>query len=37
MPRIEKGEMEVAYGFAQESSQASRAELNELFARMNAR
>jgi uncharacterized oxidoreductase len=37
LPRIEAGEHEVAYGFAQQSSQASRAELDALSARMSAR
>lgn len=35
IPRIENGEREVAYGFAQQSSQASRAELDALAERMN--
>ncbi|HEY2796563.1 MAG TPA: SDR family NAD(P)-dependent oxidoreductase [Thermoanaerobaculia bacterium] len=35
LPRIEAGEREVAYGFAQQSSQASRAELDALAERMN--
>ena len=35
LPRIESGEREVAYGFAQQSSQASRAELDALSDRMN--
>jgi uncharacterized oxidoreductase len=32
---LQKGELEVAYGFAQQSSRASRAELDEIFKRMN--
>lgn len=36
VPRIEAGEQEVAYGFAQQSSRASREELDQMFARMNA-
>ncbi|HYB54032.1 MAG TPA: SDR family NAD(P)-dependent oxidoreductase [Thermoanaerobaculia bacterium] len=35
MARIEKGENEVAYGFSQQTSQASRAELGEVFRRLN--
>jgi uncharacterized oxidoreductase len=35
MAGIRKGDVEVAYGFAQQSSRASRAELNEIFQRMN--
>ena len=35
LPRIENGEREVAYGFAQQSSQASRAELDAMSDRMN--
>jgi uncharacterized oxidoreductase len=35
LPRIENGEREVAYGFAQGASRASRAELDALAARMN--
>ncbi len=35
LPRIEDGEREVAYGFAQQSSQASRSELDALVERMN--
>src|SRR5262249_24912400 len=35
LPRIEAGEREVAYGFAQQSSRASRAELDALSDRMN--
>jgi uncharacterized oxidoreductase len=35
LPRIEAGEREVAYGFAQQSSQASRSELDALAERMN--
>ncbi len=36
LPRIESGEQEVAYGFSQQSSHASRPEIEELFQRMNA-
>jgi uncharacterized oxidoreductase len=35
MPRIARGELEVAYGFAEQSSRASRAELDDIFGRMN--
>jgi uncharacterized oxidoreductase len=35
MPRIAAGEREVAYGFAERASRASRAELDEIFARIN--
>jgi uncharacterized oxidoreductase len=35
LPRIEKGEREVAFGFSEQSSHASRAELDQLSARMN--
>lgn len=35
LPRIEKGEREVAFGFAEQSSRASRAELDQLSARLN--
>jgi uncharacterized oxidoreductase len=35
LPRIESGEREVAFGFAEQSSQASRAELDALVERMN--
>ncbi|HTO86985.1 MAG TPA: SDR family NAD(P)-dependent oxidoreductase [Thermoanaerobaculia bacterium] len=34
-PRIEQGELEVAYGFAEKASQGSRTELEALFNRMN--
>ncbi len=36
VPRIQGGEREVAYGFAQQSSRASREELDQIFERMNA-
>lgn len=36
MARLAGGEQEIAYGFAQQSSRASRAELDQLFTRMNA-
>jgi uncharacterized oxidoreductase len=35
MPRLEEGELEIAYGFAQQTSRASRADLDETFRRMN--
>ena len=35
--RLGQGEMEIAYGFAQQSSRASRAELDQMFERMNQR
>jgi hypothetical protein len=35
MPRIEAGELEVAYGFAQKASHASRRDLDALFRQMN--
>jgi uncharacterized oxidoreductase len=35
MPRIAAGEIEVAYGFAQKASQASRQDLDALFRQMN--
>lgn len=37
VPRIEAGDDEVAYGFAQQSSHASREELDQIFVRMNTR
>jgi len=36
MQRLAAGEIEIAYGFAQKASQASRPELDEIFRRMNA-
>jgi uncharacterized oxidoreductase len=36
MPRLENGELEIAYGFADQSSHASRAELDAIFTRLNA-
>jgi uncharacterized oxidoreductase len=36
MPRLEKGESEIAYGFADQSSRASRAELDAIFTRLNS-
>jgi uncharacterized oxidoreductase len=36
MGRLAAGELEIAYGFAQQASQASRAELDATFRRMNA-
>ena len=36
MPRLAAGETEITYGFSQQSSKASRAELDEIFRRMNA-
>ena len=35
LPRIEAGELEVAYGFSQQTSRASRQELDETVQRMN--
>ncbi len=35
MQRLAAGEIEIAYGFAQKASQASRPELDEIFRRMN--
>jgi uncharacterized oxidoreductase len=35
VPRIEAGEVEVGYGFSEQSRQASRAELEKIFQRMN--
>jgi uncharacterized oxidoreductase len=35
MARIQNGETEVAYGFAEQASRATRAELDAMFARMN--
>jgi uncharacterized oxidoreductase len=35
MPRLAQGDLEIAYGFAQQSSRASRADLDALVARMN--
>jgi uncharacterized oxidoreductase len=36
MPRLEAGDQEIAYGFAQQSSRASREELDQILVRMNA-
>ena len=36
LPRLEKGDVEIAYGFADESSHGSRADLDAIFKRMNA-
>ncbi len=36
VPRLEAGEREVAYGFAEQSSRASREGLDQIFERMNA-
>ena len=33
--RLEKGEIEIGYDFAEKARRASRAELDEMFARMN--
>jgi uncharacterized oxidoreductase len=33
---LERGEQEVAYGFADQARRASRAELDAIFARMNS-
>jgi len=35
MPLLEEGEKEIAYGFALQSSRASREQIDEIFARMN--
>jgi len=35
MARIAAGDLEVAYGFAQQASRASRSELDQMFSRMN--
>ena len=35
MPRLESGDLEIAYGFAEQSSRASRAELDAIFKRLN--
>jgi uncharacterized oxidoreductase len=36
MPRLVNGDLEIAYGFAAETSRASRSELDAIFARLNA-
>jgi len=36
MPRLAKGDLEIAYGFADQSSRASRPELDAIFTRMNS-
>ena len=36
MPRLQAGELEIAYGFAEQSSRASRAELDAIFQRLNS-
>ena len=36
MSRLEKGDLEIAYGFSEKASHASRAELDQLFKQMNA-
>ena len=36
MPRLAKGDLEIAYGFADQSSRASRPELDAMFTRMNS-
>lgn len=36
VPRIEAGDREVAYGFAEQTSRASREQLDQMFARMSA-
>ena len=36
LPRVEAGELEVAYGFGQQTSRASRQELDRLSQRLNA-
>jgi len=35
MQRLAAGELEIAYGFAEQASKASRSELNAIFERMN--
>ena len=35
MRRMKDGDLEIAYGFAQQASRASRAELDQMFSRMN--
>ena len=35
MPGLESGDLEIAYGFAEQSSRASRAELDAIFKRLN--
>lgn len=35
LPRLKDGELEIAYGFAEESSRASRGQLDAIFERMN--
>jgi uncharacterized oxidoreductase len=37
IPKLEKGELEIAYGFSEKSSRASREELDQIFAGMNSR
>ena len=37
MARLAAGDLEITYGFAEQASRASRQELDEIFARMNAR
>lgn len=37
MPRLLRGDLEIAYGFAEQASHASRGDLDEMFKRMNAR
>jgi len=34
--RLQKGDLEIAYGFAQQSSTASRAEIDQIFTQMNS-
>ncbi|MGZ3687398.1 MAG: SDR family oxidoreductase [Bdellovibrionota bacterium] len=36
MKRLEKGDLEIPYGFSEKASRGSRQELDELFARMNS-
>ena len=35
VPRLENGDLEIAYGFSEQASRASRAELDAMFKRMN--
>ena len=37
MPRLEAGELEIGYGFSDETRRASRLELDEVFQRINQR
>jgi uncharacterized oxidoreductase len=37
MPRLQAGDLEIPYGFAEQSSRASRSELDAIFQRLNSR